>query len=153
MSAETDFEQIRQLVGEDWPPENVVPMVAGLVAAVPVQAAEIERLKAELDGWRHRFCPAGKHYKGSSIQSRLNPETRQMERSTFETYRCWECAQDKRRAECPHDGDILPTKMFMGYGWECSLCRAYFGHVGDPHDEALAAIRAELAATPGKAPR
>lgn len=46
--AAEDFEQIRQLVGNDWPPENVVPMVAGALAAVPVQAAKIERLRKAL---------------------------------------------------------------------------------------------------------
>jgi hypothetical protein len=48
VSAETDLEQIRQLVGEDWPSENVVPMVAGLVVAVPLQHAAIKRYRAAL---------------------------------------------------------------------------------------------------------
>jgi len=141
MSTHDDLvEQIRQILAKGCYQE-VFDRLPYESKAHEIAAA----IAPEIDRWRHRFCPAGNHYKGSGTQSRFDPATRSFTMSTFETYNCSACRRDQRMTECAHDGDIKPQRMAFGYGWACSLCDRYFGHLDAEHDEALRLIRAEIA--------
>lgn len=48
MTAESDIEHLRRLIGDDCRTEDVMPLCAGLVAATPVQARAIVDLRAAL---------------------------------------------------------------------------------------------------------
>lgn len=49
MTAESDIEHLRRLIGDDCRTEDVMPLCAGLIAATPIQAKAIQRYRAALE--------------------------------------------------------------------------------------------------------